>query len=329
MEKHFRTIVRADKAPFEISYNTPVLFLGSCFTENIGSLMDERKFPVSINPFGVVYNPVSVDLVLNRIVNGQPYNENDLIKHNNLWLSLQHHTKLSNESKSACLDDINKSLSASHEFWQKAKCLIITFGTARVYTYKETGEPVANCHKIPASKFTRSLLSVDEIVKRWGELLRRILKDKPDLKVIFTVSPVRHWKDGANGNQLSKSILLLAANELVKQFQENSFYFPSYEIMMDDLRDYRFYNSDMLHPSPLAVSYIWEQFCHSVLSSSAIDLSKDIEKIIQAANHRPLNKQTKEHKQFIRNTVTRIDAISKRNPLIDFSKEIKNLQQNL
>ncbi|MFP4556557.1 MAG: GSCFA domain-containing protein [Bacteroidales bacterium] len=329
MDKHFRTIVKVDKAPFEITYNTPALFLGSCFTENIGSLMNERKFPVLTNPFGVVYNPISVDLVLKRIASGQPYTENELIKHNNLWLSLQHHTSFSSENKETCLNSINKSLLAAHRFWQQTKFLIITFGTARVYSYNETGEPVANCHKIPANRFTRSLLSVDNIVKRWGSLLSKIINEKPDLKIIFTVSPVRHWKDGATGNQLSKSTLLLGVDQLVKQFYEHASYFPSYEIMMDDLRDYRFYNSDMLHPSPLAVGYIWERFSNTILSSAAVSMSNEIEKIMQAVNHRPFNTNTKEYKQFSQNTVKRIVAICNQNPNLDFSKEIKSLEQHL
>lgn len=324
MDKPFRTIVEVKPYSFGIDYSTPALLIGSCFTENIGQIMYDRKFPVMVNPFGVVYNPSSVALVLKRIAEGASYSESDLIQHNGLWLSLDHHTSFSRESKEECLKNINTSLAKANEFWDSAQFLIITFGTARIYRLNSTNSPVANCHKITAKEFTHSLLSVQDIYNQWSELLTKVFTNKPNLKVIFTVSPVRHWKDGAIGNQISKSTLLLAISNLVDSFSDKAFYFPSYEIMMDDLRDYRYYADDMLHPTPLATSYIWDKFKHASIFPSAQFVSNEVEKIIKAINHRPFNTNTKEYKQFVDKTIQQMEDIKQHNMRIDFSAE-KNL----
>jgi hypothetical protein len=329
MNKPFRTIVDVKPYPFGLDYSTPALFLGSCFTENIGQVMLSRKFPVMVNPFGIVYNPISVGQVLGRITEGKLFVQDDLIQHNNLWLSLDHHTAFSNADKADCLNAINSSLSKSVEFWKSTQYLIVTFGTARVYHYNKTGLPVANCHKIPAKEFTHKLLSVDEIVALWSKLLNGMLREKPKLKVIFTVSPVRHWKDGPIGNQVSKSTLILAVHQLQGLFPEMVFYFPSYEIMMDDLRDYRYFNDDMLHPSPLAIGYIWDKFKLSLINASTQQTINEIEKIIQAIGHRPFNTKTNEFRQFIENTQSKIHDLLKRYPNLDFTSEINELQKNL
>ncbi|NHB69866.1 GSCFA domain-containing protein [Perlabentimonas gracilis] len=329
MSKIFRTIVEVKQYPYRIGYTTPMLMLGSCFTDNIGSMLAERKFPVLINPFGVVYNPVSVALVLNRIISGNAYHEKDLLLHNNLWLSLHHHTSFSRVDKADCLTNINRQLENAHTHWSKAQLLIITFGTARIYQLNKTGEPVANCHKIPAKEFTRRMLSVDEIVEEWSNLLNSCFASKPNLKVLFTVSPVRHWKDGAHGNQLSKSTLLLAIAQLVDRFPENVFYYPSYEIMMDDLRDYRFYADDMLHPSPMAIEYIWEKFRGAFISPEDDKIIKEIESIVQACRHRPFNANTKEYKLFVVKTRQKIADMEARIPGVSFEEELLSLPANL
>ncbi len=329
MDKSFRTIVDVKSFPFGIDYNTPTLFVGSCFTENIGEMMLERKFPVLINPFGVVYNPVSVSLVLNRITQGKPYTENELLEQNGLWLSLDHHTSYSRISKDDCINSINSSLEETSNFWSHTQYLVLTFGTARVYYYNKTGLPVANCHKIPAKEFTNKLLSVKEIVSLWSSDLNNIFNVKPNLKVILTVSPVRHWKDGPSGNQVSKATLILAINQLVELFPQKVFYFPAYEILMDDLRDYRYYADDMLHPSQLAISYIWEKFKHTLVHSTAQEFSVDIEKVLQAVKHKPFNTKTKEFKQFVEKNLSKIDEIRRLNPTLDFTNEYQTLKDYL
>lgn len=329
MDKPHRTIVDVKPFPFGIDYSTPTLFIGSCFTENIGEMMVERKFQAQVNPFGVVYNPTSVAMVLRRISDGSPYSENDLITHNNLWLSLDHHTSFSRANKKECVENINNSLRNASSFWENTHYLVVTFGTARVYKLNETKQPVANCHKIPAKEFTNSLLSVEEIVKEWTILLKQLFSNKPNLKVIFTVSPVRHWKDGAVGNQVSKSTLILAINSIIYKFNDKTFYFPSYEIMMDDLRDYRYYADDMLHPSSLAINYIWDRFRHASIFPSAQATSNEVEKVLKALNHRPFSTNTKEYRHFIDKTIQQMDDLSQRNANIDFSAEKNMLIQSI
>lgn len=326
MNYPFRTIIDVKPLPFSIDYSTPLLMLGSCFTDNIGNILVERKFPVLVNPFGVVYNPVSVALVLNRISDGIPYIESDLQNRNDQWFSFHHHTSFSSHNQAKCLKNINSSLAKAHRLWNKSDRLIITLGTARVYRYNETSKPVANCHKIPAREFTHELLTVNEIVGEWNDLLNKQFASKPSLRVLFTVSPVRHWKDGAVGNQISKSTLLLAISQLVSMFPHNVFYFPSYEIMMDDLRDYRFYADDMLHPNSQAVRYIWKRFASSVLSNEAGGLLAEIEKLQKAANHKPFNIQSDEYRKHVALTLDKITAFVSKHSAIDFSEEISNLK---
>ena len=327
MSNSFRTPVNINPFPFSIDYQTPTMLLGSCFTENIGEAMLTRKFPAMVNPFGVIYNPISVSLVLKRIIEGSLYKNNDLLFHNNLWLSLSHHTSFSSASQSGCIEAINNSLDSAHQLWHKTQRLIVTFGTARVYYYNKTGKPVANCHKIPGREFTHKLLSVEEIVNEWALLLSKIEKIKPELKIVLTASPVRHWKDGPEGNQLSKATLILAINKLLELYPNTAYYFPSYEIMMDDLRDYRFYANDMRHPSALAIEYIWEKFKHSLIGQSAQSTLAEVEKINQAINHRPFNTQSDDFKAFVNKTLRRIEQLAEQNPTLSFSEEIETLNQ--
>lgn len=321
MASDFRTRVDVQPFPFSLGYSTPAMFCGSCFTENIGSIMVDRKMPIVVNPFGVVYNPISVKLVIERILSGRPLEESDLRFRNGLWYSYLHHTSYSSPVKEECLESINIDLQKSSEFVKGMKYLLVTFGTARVYYLKENNQPVANCHKTPAKEFDSRLLSIAEILKNWSSLIDDLLKRTPDLKIIFTISPVRHWKDGAIGNQHSKSILNVAVHELVRLYPSNAFYFPAYEILMDDLRDYRFYADDMLHPSKVAVDYIWGKFKNSLIDSKSIILMSEIEKVIAAINHRPFNPNTPEHKAFARNTLDQIKRIVEKVPTLDFTIE--------
>jgi len=321
MTLDFRTKVDVEPYPFSLTYKTPALFCGSCFTENIGSIMVERKMPILVNPFGVVYNPISVKLVIESILRAKPFDDSDLNYRNGLWFSYLHHTSYSSPIKERCLELINTDLNKASAFAKGMEYLLITFGTARVYYLKEDDQPVANCHKIPAKEFNNRLMSVEEIANSWSTLIDDLLTRTPDLKIIFTISPVRHWKDGAIGNQLSKSILNVAVHELIKKYPNNAFYFPAYEILMDDLRDYRFYADDMLHPSKAAVGYIWEMFKNSFVDQDSLALMKSIEKIISAANHRPFNPNTKEHRAFLETTLDQIKMIQSKHLELDFSRE--------
>lgn len=323
--KEFRTTIQPEPSKNKISYHTPALFLGSCFTENIGNRLKELKFPANVNPFGVLYNPVSVRHGLEILLDYRDFNANDLDFFNGLWFSFYHDSEFSNPKKDECLKNINSVLNKSREHFKNAQYLIVTFGTAWTYRYIEKGNIVSNCHKIPAQEFERRKLTVEDIFVNWAKLINRIEDFNPNLKIVFSVSPVRHWKDGAVENQLSKSTLLLAIHQLQKIF-DNIEYFPAYEIMMDDLRDYRYYADDMLHPSKLAVDYIWDQFAKTYFEKDTTEIITEVNQIIQAKNHRPLNPNTNNHKKFLQNQIAKIKELSFKYSYIDFSKELKYFQ---
>jgi len=292
-----QTIIKVEKTDVQINYDSGIILIGSCFTDNIGNILSSLRFDTTINPCGIVYNPESVATSLDLIMENKVFTKDDLLKVGEQWLSLKHHGDFSSEDHQLCLKKINDNISLASKKLLRSKILIITFGTSWVYKYKETGEVVSNCHKISASKFERFRLSTDEIVLRYTDLIKKIKQINKDIKIVFTVSPIRHWKDGAHGNQLSKSALLLAIDSLQHSFS-NVHYFCAYEIMMDELRDYRFYNDDMLHPSKLAVEYIWERFKDMFISPNCFELMRFIEKLNKKEAHKPLNMETDEYKKF-------------------------------
>jgi len=318
--KNYRTIINSEPSQNKISYQTPVLFMGSCFTENIGNKMLDLKFPALVNPFGVMYNPVSVQRGLEILLEQKTFNDSDVAFFNEQWFSFYHDTEFSDTDKSTCLAKINDSLVKASKKLIEAEFLVITFGTSWIYKFIELGKVVSNCHKIPAKEFERLKLGVEDIFVEWANLINRLNELNKNLKIIFTVSPVRHWKDGAIENQLSKSTLIIAIHQLKEKFK-NVDYFPAYEIMMDDLRDYRFYADDMLHPSNMAIDYIWEQFEQTYFDNKTLDICKEVEKIILAKKHRPLNPNTLNHKKFIENQIKSIQEIELKYPFIKFDSE--------
>lgn len=275
--------------------------MGSCFTENIGTRLANLKFDTDINPFGILYNPVSVKNGLRILLQKKEFGLSDLVEADGLWHSFYHHGRFSFANKQETLDAINTRIKSSSEYLEKADFLFITFGTAWVYKYKKSGEIVSNCHKIPANDFEKVRLSVNEIVTEYNDLLTDIRKINPALKVIFTVSPIRHWKDGAVENQRSKAVLLLAIDEIIKkQGADFCAYFPAYELVMDELRDYRFYNDDMIHISDFAVDHIWEKFQTSLVDIESQLIMTQVQKIVKAVNHKPLHKNTGEYLKFLK-----------------------------
>jgi len=322
----FRTEVEVDNFPFSLGYATPTLFCGSCFTENIGGIMRTLKMPVLVNPFGVVYNPISVAQVLQRSVAGKTYNADELQFRDGLWFSFDFHSRFASPDRNDCLTQLNEAVSSAKVFIETTQCILATFGTARVYKLKDSGRVVSNCHKVPAVEFEHKLLTVDEVVEIWSNLITMLSKLSPNLKFILTVSPIRHWKDGAIGNQLSKSTLIVAVHKLVEMYSDKVFYFPGYELMMDDLRDYRFYDDDMLHPSPKAIEYIWNKFSRALVDNDSMKLAAQIQKIIQAAGHRPFNPNTLEHKRFVDKILKAIQDIKLIHPSLNFEREIAILK---
>jgi hypothetical protein len=315
---NLRTTFTIDPSSDKISYKTPVMFIGSCFASEIGSRMAEGKMEILINPSGVVYNPVSVGNTIDIILENRIFTEDDLYKYNGVNLSFSHYTDFTSEDATSALNKMNSVTRKAHLFLKKARFLFITFGTARVFRFKENDKIVSNCHKLPASFFSRKILTVDEITSVWHETLNKLYAFNNNLRVIYTISPVRHWKDGAHGNQLSKSILFLAVEKLLEHKIVEG-YFPAYELVMDDLRDYRFYAEDMLHPSQTAVDYIWRAFSDCYFDAETITLWKDIQSITKARNHRFLSDSLAGKREFANTILKEIAAIEKKVPGINLS----------
>lgn len=315
----FRTIVDIEENKIKIGYKNKILFVGSCFAENIGNRLNASKFNAHVNPFGIMYNPVSVANTILAILENRKFTEEDLV-HNNIWHSFYHHSRFSSAGMQDCLDNINESCLKSSKFIRETDFLVITFGTSWVYEFLETGKVVSNCHKLPAKRFKRYRLSVDYIVSLYKNLIERIKEINPGINIIFTVSPIRHWKDGAHGNQLSKAVLQLAIDQLVSAV-ENINYFPSYELVMDELRDYRFYNRDMIHISDEAVDYIWKRFVEVFIDKQSQSIMIKIEKIKKALAHRPFSSESQEYFDFLEKQLIKIDQLERSIPNIDFSEE--------
>ncbi|MGA2406942.1 MAG: GSCFA domain-containing protein [Bacteroidales bacterium] len=315
-----RTTISIQPSPDKITYNDQVMFIGSCFASSIGSRMEMGRMPVMINPAGTVYNPVSVCNTLDTITGRKEFSQDDLYYHDGTWLSFSHYTDFSSEDPATVLEKINKRSKESFDFLKNASFLFITFGTARVFRWKKTGMIVSNCHKIPSDQFEPQMLKVDEIVTLWTKQLNKLQSLFPQLHIIFTISPVRHWKDGAHGNQVSKSILFLAVEELLGHLAAPQ-YFPAYELVMDDLRDYRFYSDDMLHLSTSAINYIWEVFTGCYLDNKSINTWNEVVKITKAFNHRFNTDSDIKIKNFAGRILKQISAIKVKVPTIDLFQE--------
>lgn len=316
----FRTELNVPKATIEIKYSDQLFTMGSCFSEHMGARFESLKFPICRNPFGILYNPLSIATALERIFDGTPYQEKNLKMHQDQWHSFEHHGHFSGLTPKATLDQINQILGHAHQLWPKCTRLILTFGTARVYTFKETGQIVANCHKMPGQWFEHNLVSVGRITDRYKELLTKLKAYKPDLEVILTVSPIRHIRDGLIKSQRSKATLLLAIEELEQQF-EFVHYFPAFELLLDDLRDYRFFKPDLIHPNSMAIDYIWEKAIQSYCSDNTQALVQEVERIIIASQHRPFHPKSAAHQSFVQKQLTAIDNMEAKSPFLDFSKE--------
>lgn len=289
----FTTKINITKSLFEITHEDDVLLCGSCFTENIGKYLGDYQFKTLINPFGIIYNPISIFNSLDRIIQKKLYMEDDLLLQNKLYISLDHHGEFSSTNKLEVLNHINSNIEQAYSFYKASKYFIITLGTSLVYKHIEQDKVVANCHKIPNTAFHKIFLSVDEIVKDFNKIAA-FLQDK---KIVFTVSPVRHWRDGAVENQRSKSILIESIHQIIEQ-HNNCYYFPTYEIMMDELRDYRFYAEDMIHPNEVAIKYIWQKFSETYFSEHTNKINKRIEKIKLLLQHKIKHQHTQEHILF-------------------------------
>jgi hypothetical protein len=324
----FRTVVEIQPSEKKIAYDTPLILLGSCFSDYIGERIQHLKFTVSTNPFGVLYNPLSIAEDISILIENKPFTPDHLYYHNGQWISFNHYTGFSHPDRDKCLDRINTSITSSAILLKKAGFLFITFGTAWVYKFNTSGKVVANCHRIPASAFTRFLLTPDEIIHIYDILLDALWAINPGLTVVLTISPVRHWKDGAVNNQKSKAILHYAIDMLREHYPALQ-YFPAYEIFMDELRDYRFYAGDMLHPSEPAIDYVWKRFTDTFMGIETIPLMREIQTLMKTTGHRPINPEDPSYKSFLIAAMKNMNRLSENHPEIDFHPETEKISRLL
>lgn len=311
----FSTEVSLPTSPFSLSHQDRITSFGSCFSENIGEKLEAHKFDVCTNPYGILFNPVSISKAIRESLDHTLYTETDVHYHKEKYFSFNHHSKYAGIEKVEVLDKINSSIGLSNSYLKESKALILTLGTAWVYRLIESNEVVANCYKLPGSLFTKELLSVKEIVAEVSEAINKLRAVNPDVTFITTISPVRHWKDGVVENQQSKATLHIALKELNEEFQ-NSVYFPSYEILLDELRDYRFYAEDMLHPSKFAIDYIWEKFADTFFSKQTKELNQRIAQINRENNHKPFNLESNEFMAFAKQLIERENKLVEEFPFL-------------
>ena len=307
----FRTEIEVSPLTEGLEYGAKIFALGSCFAENISERLRRAKFSIASNPFGVLFNPFSIANAIERLADARTFAVCDITAGKESFFSFDAHSSLDGKSHTEAFGNLNKAVAQGAKSLADADWVILTFGTA--WVYEKEGRVVANCHKQPSSQFVRRRLSVTEIVERYSRLFEGVLHDK---KVILTVSPVRHIGDGLQENSVSKATLRLAVEELVSKY-ENACYFPSYEILIDDLRDYRYYADDLAHPSKMAVDYVWERFCEAVLAKETRAKMSLVEQIVAAAEHRPFNPESGAHKTFCQKMLAKTESM----PEIDFSLE--------
>lgn len=309
----FRTEIDKPQLKGRIDYNSKIVTLGSCFAENITKRLAAAKFCVKHSPVGILFNPASIASTLTAFAERSAVDCGRIVRRSEGWVSLDCHSELAMPTEEEAIKTLQNAIDEGHKLLRSATCVIITFGTAWVYEHIATGRVVANCHKQPSREFCRRRMSVEEIITLFKPLMEGVLRDK---HIIFTVSPIRHTADGLTENCVSKAILRLAADTLSSTY-DNADYFPAFEIVTDDLRDYRFYAEDMVHPSAQAVEYIWQRFIESALADSAVELLPKVEKIIAAAAHKPFNPNSEEYATFCKRYLTEAQRLS----MIDFSAE--------
>ena len=310
----FRTKIPILQTDFKIDYNAKIVSLGSCFAVNMAEKFDYFKFENSCNPFGILFHPLAIEKLIDFAVSGKQFTEKDVFFHNERWHCFDAHSDLSNSSKDELIANLNAIVASTKLQLQAASHIIITYGTSWIYRNIATNEIVANCHKVPQKEFSKEILSVETIKKSIQNTLDLIQKINPNVKFIFTVSPVRHLKDGFVENQLSKAHLITAIHQIL----QSAIYFPSYEIMMDELRDYRFYAEDMIHPNSVAIDYIWQRFSETSISEESHSIMKEVETIQKGLAHRPFNPNSASHQQFLSKLNDKMVKLQKQFPQIQF-----------
>lgn len=313
----FRTELSIPAFEAKISHQSKVVLLGSCFSENMYQRFEYFKFEVVSNPFGIIFNSFSLLNLIKRTVEKDYYTADEVVFHNDLYQSLEVHSSMSQLTSESLLQNLNHVIDPFHGQLQSATHLFLTLGTSWVYSDLESGNIVANCHKIPQNKFEKKLISAKENFDCIDQIVKILRSFNPNLEVVLTISPVRHLKDGMVENQVSKANLISAVYQLVQENNEVK-YFPSYELVMDDLRDYRFFANDLLHPNDLAIQYIWDKLMQSYCSEVTMNLMKEIDVIQKSLSHKPFNPNTLSHQKFVQNLDLKIQKIKNQIPQIKF-----------
>lgn len=322
---NFRTELPPLPFPLKINHHDSLLSIGSCFTEHIGERLSMLKFKHLQNPFGIVYNPISISAQLEDLWSKKQFTTSDLFDSQGLLHSWAHHGSFSDLDKNATLAKINLTLEQAQALLPSVTRLLVTFGTAHVFVLKESGKIVANCHKMPSQVFEKRRLSVAEIVASFILVLQKLKIQQPDLQVILTVSPVRHIRDGFIENQRSKATLLLAIDQICQEL-DFAHYFPAYELILDDLRDYRFFNADMIHPNEVAIEYVWQRFGAAFFDKNTQELMVQIEAIVQASQHRAFHSQSAQHQAFVQKQLEKIRVLEAAHSFLNFKAEEMRLK---
>lgn len=321
----FRTVVRTATSSFKVSLNHRILTLGSCFSDAIGGKLEQYKFAVSSNPFGVIYNPISLHSALNTSIQLSTPAEGHFVQNDDVYLHHDLHSSFSDLDRGKLEITIRDVFHRTNDFLKHCPWVFITYGTAWVFTHRESGRIVANCHKQPARMFDKSLLTVSEVVESFDVMQQALKAINPRTKIILTLSPVRHLKDTLTLNSVSKSVLRVACHQICEQFSDVE-YFPAYEMMMDDLRDYRFYKQDMIHPTEQAEDYIWNTFTHQYMDADAMDFIDQWRSIYPALSHRPFHPASSGHQIFLRQTLHKLEQLK---GVINVDAEIKSIRKQL
>lgn len=297
-----------------------MLLAGSCFAENIGNLLHHYRFNVLQNPNGILYNPVSIAQTLQRALEGELYKAEELFYHNDLWASWQHHGRFSHPDKNICSKGINEQQQAAQEGLKNGHWLLVTFGSAFAYRLKSSGQLVANCHKYPNKEFDKELLSTAEIIAEWRKLIELLKAVNPQLNILLTVSPVRYVRDGLVENNRSKARLIEAVHNLCEN-HGNVHYFPAYELVMDDLRDYRFFETDMVHPNTQAIEYVWDAFVKAAFDDEAQVIYPQVKQILTDAAHRPFHTDTTQYQKFVAARQSKVKVFTQQYPFVNLGLE--------
>jgi len=325
MKFHFEFDIK--KAQRSIHHQQKLMLMGSCFTENIGEKLRKHKFTVLENPNGILFNPVSVAEAIGTYIDDKRITESGIFQHNETWHSWKHHSRFSGTGAEECIQKINESTSAAHAYLKSADHLLLTLGSAWLYTLTGeaanavAGSVAANNHKAPANWFQKRLMKTEEVVEILNNALKKLFVFNPGVQVIFTISPVRHLREGVIENNRSKAVLIQAVHQLVEQY-ESLYYFPAYELVIDDLRDYRFYAEDLVHPNYQATQYVWEKFTTACMNEDTRNLMKEIAEINLAFQHKPFNFLTEQHQKFMASYLAKTKSLQSIYPDLDFENEL-------